>query len=210
MGHLTVGLEFDAPLTRRAERNAYRRTLIEYQQARRQYYTYEDQVSRSIRETLRSIHLAPLEYELRRAAVHTAITRAEHQTYRLRMGRLSARTAGRDIVDAFLSLLNAQNDFVQTWLEYEIRRITLDFDMGTMQLDDRGIWIDPGTIRGAGPIPSGEYETLPRGPEMWPLPELMPPAPKQELIPLPQVRDLPTAHKADESTRNVALWLSRP
>ena len=35
-GRLRVGLEFDAPLTRLAERNAYRTALINYQQARRQ------------------------------------------------------------------------------------------------------------------------------------------------------------------------------
>ena len=43
-GRLRVGLEFDAPLTRLAERNIYRQSLIEYQQARRDYYQFRDGV----------------------------------------------------------------------------------------------------------------------------------------------------------------------
>ena len=209
-GNIKVGLAFKAPLTRLAERNAYRSVLIEYQRARRQYYAYEDQVSQSIRQTLRSIHLTPLEFELQRAAVRTAITQTERETDLLRTGRSKGPTAGRDIVGAFGSLLTAQNAFLRTWLEYEILRMGLDFDMGTMQLDDRGIWVDPGAVSGSGPIRSGESETIPLGPEVWPMPELMPPSGDQEPIRLPEVRDLPTAHRVDQPSRNVAYWLSRP
>ena len=48
-GRLRVGLQFDAPLTRLAERNVYRQSLIEYQQARRQYYQFRDRVQRNVR-----------------------------------------------------------------------------------------------------------------------------------------------------------------
>ena len=49
-GRLRVGLEFDAPLTRLEERNIYRQSLIEYQQARREYYRYRDRVYQSLRK----------------------------------------------------------------------------------------------------------------------------------------------------------------
>ncbi len=48
-GRLRVGLQFDAPLTRLAERNVYRQSLIEYQQARRNYYQFRDRVQRDVR-----------------------------------------------------------------------------------------------------------------------------------------------------------------
>ena len=44
-GRLRVGLQFDAPITRFAERNTYREALIEYQQRRREYYAFEDNIA---------------------------------------------------------------------------------------------------------------------------------------------------------------------
>jgi len=76
-GNLRVGLEFDAPVTRLAERNVYRQSLIEYQQARRNYYRFRDNVHRGIRSTLRQMRVDQLNFELRREAVHTAITQVD-------------------------------------------------------------------------------------------------------------------------------------
>jgi hypothetical protein len=54
---LSVGLQFDAPLTRLGERNVYRQSLIEFQQARRQYYQFRDRIQRNVRATLRQLQL---------------------------------------------------------------------------------------------------------------------------------------------------------
>jgi hypothetical protein len=35
------------------------------------------------------------------------------------------------------------------WVNYEVQRISLDFDLGIMQLDERGVWIDRGPVDGA-------------------------------------------------------------
>jgi hypothetical protein len=32
------------------------------------------------------------------------------------------------------------------WVNYEVLRYSLDLDLGTMQLDSEGLWIDPGTF----------------------------------------------------------------
>ena len=52
-GRLRVGVQFDPPLTRIGERNTYRQSLIEYQQAKRAYYQFRDRVTRNLRSTLR-------------------------------------------------------------------------------------------------------------------------------------------------------------
>jgi hypothetical protein len=52
------------------------------------------------------------------------------------------------LVNALSDLLNVQNDFLSVWVDYEVQRLGLDFDLGTMQLDDRGMWIDPGSAVG--------------------------------------------------------------
>jgi hypothetical protein len=159
-GRLRVGLKFDAPLTRLSERNIYRQSLIEYQQARRSYYKLVDQIHRSLRLSLRTIQLNDLNFELRREAVQVALRRY-HFTL-LDLDRPASRTApagpgqlaeggedfgattARDMVDALSDLQNAQNDFLSVWVNYEVQRLSLDFDLGTMQIDGNGLWIDPG------------------------------------------------------------------
>lgn len=151
-GRLRVGLEFDAPLTRLVERNAYREVLIDYQRARREFYTFEDRVSQSLRATLRAIVENQLNFELQRQQVLVAIAQVELTQLRLqrppRPGEDSqfGATTARDLVQALSGLLSAQNQFLSVWVDYEVQRLNLDLDLGTMRLDDRGIWIDPGEI----------------------------------------------------------------
>ncbi len=151
-GRLRARAELDTPLTRLAERNAYRQALIEYQAARRGYYAYTDQVDRSLRSTLRGIEINEINFEARRRAVLAAIDQVV--TNRLIQDQPSPPgevrqvgvTAARDAVSALTDLLNAQNDFLSVWVNFEVLRRTLDRDLGTMQLDARGNWIDPGNI----------------------------------------------------------------
>lgn len=154
VGRLQVGVQFDAPLTRVQERNLYRQSLIEYQQARRSYMLSEDSIYRGLRLTMRTIDLNKLNFELRRGAVLIAIDQVDLTRLRLtqppRPGETSqfGDTTARDLVDSLAQLLNVQNQFLSVWVNFEVQRLNLDFDLGTMQLDSRGIWIDPGPITG--------------------------------------------------------------
>lgn len=171
-GELRVGLRFDAPLTRLVERNQYRAALISYQRARRDYYAFEDQISQSLRDTLRNIRLSQNTFELRRSSVLVAIAQSDVAGERLRAPpqpgetpRFGATTA-RDVVQALSGLLDAQNAFLAAWVEYEVQRMSLDFQLDTMQLDDRGLWIDPGPIRGGPFVP--EENSGPAQPQALP------------------------------------------
>ena len=53
-------------------------------------------------------------------------------------------TAAHNLVSALTDLLNAQNDFLSVWVNYEVQRRVLDWNLGTMQFDHDGLWIDPG------------------------------------------------------------------
>jgi len=190
-GRLRAGLEFDAPLTRVAERNIYRQSLLEYQQARRGYMLFEDRVCQSLRNIVRTIELNQLNFEIRRSAVLVSIQQVdlarETLSRPLRPGELAADYAaarasiGRDLVSALGSLLADQNNFIAVWVSYEVQRISLDLEMGTMQLDDRGMWIDPGAVR------DGDYST-----EIEPDAENVPAFPAEDLLPPPaEARDGP-------------------
>ena len=151
-GQLRAQLQFDAPLTRLAERNVYRTAQITYEQARRQYYAFEDLVNEVLRSELRDIRVSQLDFELRRAAVLVAIIQLDLTRLSLlrppRPGETSqlGATTARDLLQASSALLSAQNAFLTAWLNYEVQRMNLDFDLGTMRLDDKGMWIDPGPV----------------------------------------------------------------
>jgi hypothetical protein len=149
-GRLRVGLEWDGPWTRLRERNTYRQALIEFQQARRNFYEFEDSIAASLRDTIRTIDLNQLNFEQRRVAVLSAIEQVvlndELQTFREERGLASGATAARDAVSALTDLQEAQNLFLGIWVNYEALRILLDLDLGTMQLDSDGNWVDPGPM----------------------------------------------------------------
>lgn len=150
-GTLRAGLQFDAPVTRLLERNNYRQVLIDYQQGRRDYYQFVDRVSQGLRSTIRTLALNELNFETRRVAVLSAIQQVvlndEIQTLNEERGQAQGVTAARDIVQALSDLQGAQDDFMGVWLTYEVNRRFLDYDLGTMELDERGIWLDPGPVR---------------------------------------------------------------
>ncbi len=58
---------------------------------------------------------------------------------------------------------------MSVWVNYEVERMNLDFNLDTMQLDEEGLWIDPGSAVGLnglqamfeGQCLDGEPEVLP-------------------------------------------------
>ncbi|WP_197528503.1 TolC family protein [Aeoliella mucimassa] len=153
---LQVGLSVDAPITRLAERNVYRQSLIEYQQARRGYYQYRDGIYLGLRNTLRQLRLDEVNLELRRAAVQLAISQVDLTQLRLSEPPQPGETAefgnttARDLVQSLSDLLNVQNDFLSVWVDYSVQQMSLEFDLGIMEVDSQGMRVDIG-------VPYTEY-----------------------------------------------------
>ncbi len=148
---MSTSLKFDAPLTRLLERNEYRRALISYDQARRSYYSYVDNVNMQIRQTLRAIYHNQLDLELKRESVRVSIIQVHQAQLKLSKPATSASrsvgdTSARDLVEALNSLLSSQNNFMTTWLEYQVQRMAILLELGLFEIDENGRWIDPGTI----------------------------------------------------------------
>lgn len=145
---LRGGFRFDAPIVRMTERNNYREALIRYQQSRRAFYQFEDEVHANLRRILREINLNKILFELSRQNVQVSIEQVEEAQLRLEdpsATSLGATTA-RDLSQAINGLQNAQNEFLAVWVEFEVLRRNLDFDLGTFQLGPDMSWIDPGPI----------------------------------------------------------------
>lgn len=149
-GRLRGGFRFDSPITRMQERNSYRQALINYQQSRRRYYQVRDEIARNLRQILRQIQLNKILFELNRLQIKVGVQQVDQARFAIRepleAGRSPNPTLGRNLTDAINNLQGAQSSYLNTYVGYEVLRRGLDFDLGTMQLDDNSLWIDPGPI----------------------------------------------------------------
>lgn len=146
----SMGLRWDAPITRLEERNTYRESLIEYEQAKRSYYTFEDGVWQSLRASVRQLQANRINFELGRQSVRIAATQLELnediRSFRDARGLNSGPTAARDTISALSDLLESQNGLLNIFVNFEVVRRGLDLDLGTMEITPGGMWIDPGPI----------------------------------------------------------------
>lgn len=149
-GQLNVGLQWDAPITRLLERNSYRATLIRYEQAKRDYYNFEDSVWQLLRSEIRQLQANRFTFELGRELIRNSAEQielnADNRALREARGQFQGPTAARDQIQALSALLNAQNGLLGIFVNYEIVRRGLELDLGTMELTPEGLWMDPGKL----------------------------------------------------------------
>ena len=153
--NLQLGLQFDAPLTRLIERNSYRQSLIDYQRSRREFIRSHDSLKVGLRGLLRQIEQLRRNLEIQRRAVAIAIRRVDltrEAFYAPVRPRLPGQppvtfgpTAATNLLTALSSLRNTQNSFMSVWLNYFAARMRLDRELGIMQLDEAGRWVDKST-----------------------------------------------------------------
>lgn len=166
-GSLRAGVRFDAPLTRLVERNNMRQQLINYQQARRQLIQFEDGVNRSLRQQLRTLEQLRLNLEIQRRAVLIAVDRVDQaREILVQPGRVFGPTDTRDLVDALDALRDAQNNFMSVWLNHHAARMELMRDLGLMQLDENGLWVDI-PLEKAAQASAEESQLPPEVPDEW-------------------------------------------
>ena len=147
-GSLDVRFEWDTPLTRYNEMMDYRKSQIDYQKARRDYYTYVDSVQSDLRNVLRDVQMSQINFEISRNAVLVGTIRVDLMQLQMeqppqRGAKIDTNTS-QQLISALNGLMNSQNEFLNTWVTYQTQRMLLDLYMGTMSLDDQGRWIEPG------------------------------------------------------------------
>ena len=179
-GSLRASLQIDPPFTRLLERNNYRQALIDYSQDRRQYIQFIDGIHQSMRNLVRNLEQLQTNLEIQRRAVAISIRRVDLTRENLSQPKPPAApgekpqqfgdTAAQDLLNALSDLRNTQNNFMSVWLNHYATRMVLDRDMGTMELDEQGRWIDreeniptPTDIEELElppPVPAGVIENL--------------------------------------------------
>lgn len=161
----SIGVRLDAPLNRLAERNAYRASLINYQRARRSYVNLEDQIERAVRQDVRVLNTARLNFEIARQSLIIAARQVEAAREQLlQLGANADPTSTQDILNALSDVLRNQNALIDSWVSYETGRIQLLLDLDALQVDERGNYVDEYTD------PPGRTASTARGPDPAQLP----------------------------------------
>jgi hypothetical protein len=198
-----IQLNFELPLVRVQERNAYRASLIAFQRARRILQRAEDEVAYDVRQELILLRQILENYRIQTRQIELAYLTVENSLDTLRApaaptvaGQGAVDTATRaasltnQLINAQTSLYNSQFTMTTIWITFLNTRDQLYRDMELMPLDDRGVWIDdvatclcpPSSSTSAG---SSSPASAPK-PEPLPPPEPGPPSPGAGTEPKPE------------------------
>ncbi|QDT36144.1 TolC family protein [Stratiformator vulcanicus] len=138
-----AGLEFVTPLDQIDERNDYRASLIAAQRERRNTISLTDSVIADIRQNWRQIEVFQRNFEVARDALRVAALQYDLTVELVSPPPGENPSSGLDILNALSNLLSAQNDLIGIWVSYETARLNIYSAMGTLQVDERGLWTDP-------------------------------------------------------------------
>jgi outer membrane protein TolC len=137
----SLGLEFDGPLNRLAERNEYRASQIVFQRARRDYMALSDQIELEIRRDLRQLVQLRASFEISRQQLLSAARQFESARIILlgpRDQRSANDTTTLNLLQALTALVEARNALAQNYINYEQQRVQLLLDLEAIQLDPQG------------------------------------------------------------------------
>ena len=129
-------LTLDLPLERSAERNNYRQSLLELENAVRNYQGEEDNIKQTVRANLRAL----LEYResliIQSLAVKLANRRVASTDLLLQAGRAEIR----DLLEAQGALLSAENSLTAAVVGYRMRELELQSNLGVLSVNVQGEW----------------------------------------------------------------------
>ncbi len=135
-GSYFAGVSADLPLERYAQRNAYRKALIDLHQTQRSYENAVDTIKRDVRETYRQVIETAQRYGIQKNSVELAQERVESTTMLLQAGRV----ATRDLLEAQNALVEAQNNLTAALIAHAVAKLSFFRDVGLLQVKPDGMW----------------------------------------------------------------------
>lgn len=130
----SAGLDVDLPLDKKAERNAYRRRLIDLASNMRNLERLADSIVLDVRDSLRRFFRARSSYQIQQRSVALAERRVDMNSMLLQAGR----AIPRDLLEAEADLLDARNALAESLVNYKITRLELARDMDVLQVSKQG------------------------------------------------------------------------
>ncbi|WP_084211911.1 TolC family protein [Geoalkalibacter subterraneus] len=137
-GFYSALLSLDLPFERTAERNTFRNSLIALDRQVRSFQELEDRIKLEVRNGLRDLLEFREGLRIQAQAVRVAQRRVESTSLFLQAGRAEIR----DLLEAQEALVSARNALTSALLNYRIAELALQRDMGVLQVNEKGLWIE--------------------------------------------------------------------
>lgn len=131
-----AGLNLELPLDTKAQRNDYRRALIDYEVATRNYLLTQDTIILDVIDAWRRMDQARQAYEISLASVQINERRVEEAELRAELGLGDVQ----DTVDSLNDLTEAQTELVSSIVDHNIAKLEFWRDVGLLYVDDSGQW----------------------------------------------------------------------
>ena len=137
-------LNLDLPLERTAEAVAYRNSYINLERSVRSLQSLEDNIKLGIIDRLRELREGRESIRIQALSVELANRRVGGANLNLQAGRVEVR----DLLEAQDDLLSAQNSLTAATVDYRIAELSLQRDLGLLEVSDDGLWkeFDPKNI----------------------------------------------------------------
>jgi len=137
----TLSAQLDLPLDRMAEKTAYRKSLINLIQRRRDYEETADRVVLEVRKAYRNLKEARDRYLVQSRSLALAKERADNTFLLLQYSSRGNRRANtRDVLDAQEDLFRAQNEATEALVDYNIALLEFYRDTGVLHVKPDGMW----------------------------------------------------------------------
>ena len=155
-----LGIQFQAPIVRRGQRNQYRLDQIQFQRARRDYMLNHDTIVQAVRLDMRNLNLNRRQFEIQRESLLIAARQVDSAEFNARTATGASsgggQSVGLNLNTALNSLLNARNGLISEWIQYETSRLQLFRDFDTMNIDAQGVWTNDDVVPtfGGEPVPT--------------------------------------------------------
>jgi outer membrane protein TolC len=135
-GTYSLGLQFDLPLDRKRQRNAYRQKLIDLMSTKRSYEQAIDDTKLQVRNAYRRLNESSTRYKIQKDSLVLAKERVKSADMLLKAGRATSR----DLLVAQSSLLSAQNETTSTLIDYAVAKLSFYRDIGILKVRPDGLW----------------------------------------------------------------------
>ena len=132
----TAGLDFELPLDTKLERNNYRRALIDYEVATRNYLLSMSNIKLDVVDLWRQMNQARKNYDISLTSVQINERRVEEAELRAELGLGDIQ----DTVDSQNDLTAARTDLISSIVNHNIAKLEFWRDLGLLYVDDSGQW----------------------------------------------------------------------
>ena len=146
-----AGLKLDLPLDQLSERNAYRRSLINFEAQVRALAIRLDSLRDGVRADVRNLAKQRNNYFTQLEALKNAEENLLATRQRLRLGFPGVRT--RDIITAQDALLGAQLAVSSAIVDYQKTRLKLLKDVGILDTSVKEFWLRDQPVPGVKVVP---------------------------------------------------------